>query len=380
MTTFLSNAFQIRVGEVTDATLDLATVQNTCPGNGLDANGSDNWVVTWSDDGHQYSSWGDGEGFGGGSSGPDRVGFGIARIEGDINNFSGFNVNGGENAENPGSFPGDNDGKCYGIIAIGSQLYLWRHGDGSTTDAYKFEQLWRSNNHGATWTQVPGVEWLKSTPPDKLFTQSSFIQYGQAYTGIPSHALGPGSTPYVYSVAQDEEPGDPWGVQTPGNMTLMRVLQDQIEVKASYEWFAGFSGPNPTWTSDYSVRDHIIIDNTNGVGLPSCVYNPVLQQYILIMAQDSIFTNQNAKFTMWRADFPWGPWTRFLFELSDDGSWCQNAGGPNPAALAIGNFAFFWNISQKWSWKTPQGTDMVLMGTLPGQDEFGVVEGTLTIT
>lgn len=29
------------------------------------APGSDNWPITWADDGHQYTSWGDGGGFGG---------------------------------------------------------------------------------------------------------------------------------------------------------------------------------------------------------------------------------------------------------------------------------------------------------------------------
>ena len=32
------------------------------------ARGSDNWPITWADDDHQYTSWGDGGGFGGSNS------------------------------------------------------------------------------------------------------------------------------------------------------------------------------------------------------------------------------------------------------------------------------------------------------------------------
>ena len=32
------------------------------------ASGSDNWPMTWADDGHQYTAWGDGGGFGGSNS------------------------------------------------------------------------------------------------------------------------------------------------------------------------------------------------------------------------------------------------------------------------------------------------------------------------
>ena len=41
---------------ITDITFNWGTHVRQCPG-------SDNWPVTWGDDGHQYVSWGDGGGF-----------------------------------------------------------------------------------------------------------------------------------------------------------------------------------------------------------------------------------------------------------------------------------------------------------------------------
>ncbi len=58
------------------------------------APGSDNWPLTWCEDDHQYTSWGDGGGFGG-TNRDGRVSLGFARIEGDYPGFVGVNVWGG---------------------------------------------------------------------------------------------------------------------------------------------------------------------------------------------------------------------------------------------------------------------------------------------
>ncbi|HYI93321.1 MAG TPA: hypothetical protein VEX68_07240 [Bryobacteraceae bacterium] len=51
-----------------------------------DAQGSDNWQLTWPDDDHLYGAWGDGGGFGGTNS-DGRVSLGVARIEGAWDNY-----------------------------------------------------------------------------------------------------------------------------------------------------------------------------------------------------------------------------------------------------------------------------------------------------
>ncbi|MBI2024268.1 LamG domain-containing protein, partial [Candidatus Giovannonibacteria bacterium] len=74
--------------------------------------GSDNWPITWADDDNQYTSWGDGGGFGGADAG-----LGVARISGTASNYTGTNL---------WSVPrGTAGGKSYGIISIGGILYMW---------------------------------------------------------------------------------------------------------------------------------------------------------------------------------------------------------------------------------------------------------------
>ncbi len=82
------------------------------------APGSDNWAVTWTADDHQYTSWGDGGGFGGTNS-VGRVSLGFARVEGTATSYTGVNVWGGKNPETPATF----GGKSYGLLAIGNDLY-----------------------------------------------------------------------------------------------------------------------------------------------------------------------------------------------------------------------------------------------------------------
>jgi hypothetical protein len=64
--------------------------------------GSDNFQLTWAGDDHQYGAWGDGGGFGGANS-DGRLGLGFARIEGDWDDYKGFNVWGGKDHEIPRS-------------------------------------------------------------------------------------------------------------------------------------------------------------------------------------------------------------------------------------------------------------------------------------
>jgi len=113
------------------------------------APGSDNWPVTWADDDNQYTSWGDGGGFGGSNS-DGRVSLGFGRIRGGKDSYRGYNVWGGKNPERPASF----GGKCYGMICIQGVLYAWV-GPGSGTDSYAEARLCRSPDHGRTWVRAP---------------------------------------------------------------------------------------------------------------------------------------------------------------------------------------------------------------------------------
>ena len=107
--------------------------------------GSDNWPLTWSADGHQYASFGDGGGFGG-SEVTGRVSLGFARVEGPADGYRGVNVWGGARAETAAKF----NGKSRGILAIGTDLYMWRCGAGSTDANFEFQQLYKSTDNART--------------------------------------------------------------------------------------------------------------------------------------------------------------------------------------------------------------------------------------
>ena len=61
------------------------------------APGSDNWPITWADDGHQYTAWGDGGGFEG-TNNEGRVSLGMAVVKGGASSYEGSNLWGGVGA------------------------------------------------------------------------------------------------------------------------------------------------------------------------------------------------------------------------------------------------------------------------------------------
>jgi hypothetical protein len=116
------------------------------------AQGSDNFQLAWADDNHLYGAWGDGGGFGG-TNADGRVSLGVARVEGPWNNYKGYNVWGGKNAENPAQFKG----KSWGMICIKGILYMWTVPDYSEDGkvwCYSEARLAKSTDHGAHWTKA----------------------------------------------------------------------------------------------------------------------------------------------------------------------------------------------------------------------------------
>src|SRR5436190_7902982 len=193
-----------------------------------EARGSDIWPITWAADGHQYSAFGDGAGFGVASAkeanGRDRVSLGIARIEGDASNYVGKNVWGGKQAENPAQF----HGKGTGIISVGGVLYMWVAGAESLT--VPETRLAVSRDLSKTWSLV---DW-KWTLQDRLFA-GAFINHGQDNAGAKDD--------YVYScftrlAAVPEKPRN-WTHEIPGQVDLARVHKSKIAEQPAWEWLVG---------------------------------------------------------------------------------------------------------------------------------------------
>ena len=221
----------------------MATHRTSAPGNGQSAPGSDNWPTTWADDGHLYTAWGDGGGFGGTNS-DGRVSLGFARLEGASDNYQAFNVWGGKNPENPAQF----QGKSYGLLSVGGVLYAWLMVQESGIPAYRQSRMAWSTDHGATWSRGFSI-----AEPDQAFAVPTFVNFGQDYQGARDN--------FVYVFAGKPINGcDGGGGRCIGNdVDLARVPKDQITVRASYEFFQGLD-PNgdPVWSSDIAARQPVL--------------------------------------------------------------------------------------------------------------------------
>lgn len=305
-----------------------------------DAGGSDNWPITWADDDHQYTSWGDGGGFGGGNR-EDRVSLGIARIEGPADAYRGYNVWGGADAERAAGFTG----KSYGIISLDRTLYLWRSGAGSNTTAYDFQRLYRSSDHGRTWV---GADW-EFTREDGFFVPT-FLQFGRDYAGARDG--------YVYSYAPNLKT-DQWDVHRPGEITLIRVPKARMFEREAYEFFAG-GGPDgkPRWTAQVHHRKPVFVDAANGVMRTSAIYNQGLGRYLLVTEHSQRATGSIG---IYAAPEPWGPWTTVLFQ--------SGFGAPHVQANS-----FFWGFSSKWT--SADGLRFTLLFTgRDANDSWNTVDG-----
>jgi hypothetical protein len=304
------------------------------------APGSDNWPLTWADDGHQYTSFGDGGGFGG-TNQDGRVSLGVARLEGDSANFKGVNIWGGKDARNPAQF----DGKSYGIISIDGVLYIWVS-PGSNASNYKEARLAVSKDHGATWTKV---DWA-FTQADKIILPT-FLQFGQDYDGARDG--------YVYSYSIRLQNASELSVQKPGIIDLMRVPKGQVTDRSAYEFFRGLDqGGSPSWTKDLNER-RPVFENPDGVGWNASVtYNSGLERYLLMTEHSQTMRGNLGIFD---APEPWGPWTTVHYE--------KGFGKDH-----IGQSTFYWVFSNKWF--SNGGLEFVMIFTGVGSnDSFNFVRG-----
>jgi hypothetical protein len=294
------------------------------------APGSDNWPVTWADDDHQYTAWGDGGGFGGTNS-DGRVSLGFARIEGPRNNYTGFNVWGGKAPENPATFPG----KCYGMLCVDCVLYAVVNDQETHTD-----RIYKSVNHGATWSGAP---W---TIPAEDRT-ASFLQFGRDYAGSRDR--------YVYVYA----PMASW--KTPGTgVWLARVPKAEIMTWNSWVFYGGLSKERPVWTSWRQRR--AAFQDTRVAWAVSVSYDAGIGRYLLCSTHKSPMTESGLG--IFDAPEPWGPWTTVAYY--DD--WRVPAGQGS---------TFFYSFSNKWM--RPDGLDFVMVWTGTGDhDAWNTVEGRFT--
>jgi Concanavalin A-like lectin/glucanases superfamily/Domain of unknown function (DUF4185) len=276
--------------------------------------GSDNWTLTWSNDDHQYTTWGDGGGFSG-TQNDCRVPLGFARVEGPSTGFTGHDVWGDPHCTD---YPATLDGKSLALISIDGTLYMWRS-PGSNIEGLNFKRLYRSTDKSATWTDM-GVEWTYTAHRISFF---SFIQFGR------DNAAAPDGYVYIYAVHIHALT---WAPQKPGIVYLMRVPKAQLGTQSAYQFFSGYgTGGVPLWGS-FDSRLPVLTD-PNGVMRISAMYNPALDRYFLVTNHTQ---NDSGGLAIFDAPKPWGPFTTVLYQEG----W--PVGGP------LVKSSNYWNISPKW--------------------------------
>jgi CubicO group peptidase (beta-lactamase class C family) len=296
------------------------------------ARGSDNWPLTWADDDHQYTAYGDGWGFE--PFVPKKLGLGFARVEGGPAGFRGSNIP-SPTGEQRGD--GARSRKASGMLCVQGVLYLW------TRNAANSQLAW-SKDHGKTWEWAT---WKFTTS----FGCPTFLNFGKDYAGARDSFV------YVYSHDADSAylPAD--------RMVLARVPKGKIRHRDAYEFFRGLDdNRQPLWTKEIADRS-AVFSHQGRCYRSGITYNPGLKRYLWVqiipdVKRKNSDTRFEGGFGIYDAPQPWGPWTTVYHTEQWDV-------GPGETA----------SFPTKWM----SGDGTVLYLVFSGDDHFAVRKASLTL-
>ncbi len=254
------------------------------------AEGGDNWPITWADDGHLYTAYGDGWGFE--PKVKEKLSLGICRIEGGPEDFIGVNIR-SETAERVGQ--GSAGAKASGMLCVNGVLYMLVRNTGNSQVAW-------SADHGATW------QW-SDWKFEKSFGAPTFLNFGKDYAWARDEYV------YIYSHDLDSayEPAD--------RMALTRVPKTRIRDKEAYEFFVKIeSGGGAVWSENISDRG-AVFENPGRCYRSGISYNAGLKRYLWCQ---TVYGKEDMRFEgglgIFEASEPWGLWrTVFYTEKWDVG-------------------------------------------------------------
>ncbi len=254
------------------------------------ARGSDNWPITWADDDHLYTAYGDGWGFEPQVPREHKLSLGLARIEGTPVDFQGINVR-TSSGEEVGQGPAGK--KASAMLCVGGRLYMWVRNAGNA-------QLAWSDDHGTTWTWC---DWrLKES-----FGHPAFLNYGKNYLGARDEFV------YVYSHDSDS------AYEAADRMVLARVARDRMLEREAYEYFVGMKEGKPEWSPDVANRG-AVFSNPGKCYRSSISYNQALKRYLWVQILPGAAPRYHGGIGIYDAPEPWGPWTTaFYTEYFDVG-------------------------------------------------------------
>jgi CubicO group peptidase (beta-lactamase class C family) len=267
------------------------------------AHDSDNWPMTWADDGHLYTAYGDGTGFV--PKVPEKLSLGLARIEGGPDRFTGVNLR-AATIEQKGN--GARGKKASGLLMVEGVLYMLVRNAGNA-------QLAWSADRGATWQWA---DWKLTTG----FGCPTFLNFGPNYAGARDGYV------YVYSHDSDSAyvPAD--------RVALARVPKGRLRERAAYEFYKGTDKDGGAlWTKDVNERGAAFV-NPGRCYRVTVSYNAGLKRYLLCQAGDD--AKAQVGFGLFDAPEPWGPWTTVYATKEWDVRPGESAGLPTKRMSADG--------------------------------------------
>jgi CubicO group peptidase (beta-lactamase class C family) len=250
------------------------------------ASGSDNWPVTWADDGNQYSAYGDGWGFE--PKTKKKLSLGVVKVVGSPTDFQGINVR-TKTGERLGQGP--NGAKASGMLMVDGVLYMMVRNTGNSQVAW-------STDYGKTWKWC---DWKFTTS----FGAPSFLNFGKNYAGARDG--------FVYVYSQDAETA----YDAADAMVMARVPKGKIRNRAAYEFFKGLDeSGRPGWTKDVHRRKPVFV-NPGKCYRQQVSYNAGLRRYLWCQVLPTSRHAQGPRFQggfgVYDAAEPWGPWTTAFY-------------------------------------------------------------------
>ena len=246
------------------------------------AKGSDNWPLTWADDGHLYAAYGDGHGFK--PFVPKKLSMGFTRVSGHPPNIRGENIR-SESGEQYGD--GAKGKKASGILMLDGTLYMWaRNAENS--------QLAWSKDRAQTWT------WSNWTFKES-FGCPTFLNFGKNYDGARDD--------FVYIYSQDSDSA----YQAANRMVMSRVRKSSITERKAYSFFTELNPQGkPVWTKDITERG-AVFNHFERCYRSGITYNRGLQRYLWCQTLPGDSPRFAGGFGIYDAPEPWGPWTTVFF-------------------------------------------------------------------
>ncbi|MCI0743686.1 MAG: DUF2891 family protein [Gemmataceae bacterium] len=263
------------------------------------AKDSDNWPMTWGDDGDLYTAFGDGFGFD--PKTPYKLGLGFAKITGDPPNFKGINIRAPETEDKRFGAKGK---KASGMLMVDGVLYCIVRNVGNA-------QLGWSTDRSQTWTWS---DWKFTS----RFGCPTFLNFGKNYAGARDD--------YVYIYSHDADSA----YVAADRMVLARVPKDQIKKREAFEFFKSMDNSGqPIWTKDIGERGPVLV-NPGKCYRSGITYNAGLKRYLWcqtlpavsprpegvglgVRGQPAGDARFKSGFGIYDAPEPWGPWTTVFY-------------------------------------------------------------------